>query len=348
MLERKTAALRMLHPLLSYLRTTDADVAPIFKEFKLSLPFLLDPDSRIPQADFFKLFRRIAELVGDPAVGVQAAAKIPFGAIRLMKTEVRYLAAQLCAASATVDEGVRRFVQCYPLAHDTARFSLKRSGDVIHLDFTAGNDASDSDPIGVQVFTEYSVSVIALMMRAFGGPPVIPPRIYFSHPRPESAADYESLLGTPVAFAAKNNGFALTLAQLATPLVTADPEALAQCQRHADELQAKQASARGLSSQVKAAVLTQLQAGTPTAELVAKRLGMSVRTLTRRLRDEQTSYQALLDEVRAKLAHKYLAEQKMGSDELALRLGFSETSAFLRAFRRWNGKSVTDYRRSNG
>ena len=79
--------------------------------------------------------------------------------------------------------------------------------------------------------------------------------------------------------------------------------------------------------------------GEPSQREIARRLGWSERTLQLRLRDEETSFAQLLDEVRAGLARMHLEDSRLAVFEVAFLLGFSEPSAFNRAFRRWTGKS---------
>src|SRR4030095_3577397 len=86
------------------------------------------------------------------------------------------------------------------------------------------------------------------------------------------------------------------------------------------------------------------QAGTVTALGVAARLKVSVRTLHRSLADEGTSYRRLLDQLRLDLAERHLADDRMSVGEVAFLLGFSELSAFHRAFKRWTGRSPVTFR----
>jgi AraC-like DNA-binding protein len=74
---------------------------------------------------------------------------------------------------------------------------------------------------------------------------------------------------------------------------------------------------------------------------------MSDRTLRRRLRKESTSYQEILDDVRAELAGHYLTKEKRGIEEVAFLLGFSDPSAFSKAFRRWTGQTPADFARGD-
>jgi AraC-like DNA-binding protein len=84
-----------------------------------------------------------------------------------------------------------------------------------------------------------------------------------------------------------------------------------------------------------------------SADEVAEDLGMSARNLRRRLEAEGSSYQVILDEVRCELARRYLAEEGKGVEEVAFALGFSDGSAFHKAFKRWTGESPTDFARES-
>ena len=83
----------------------------------------------------------------------------------------------------------------------------------------------------------------------------------------------------------------------------------------------------------------------PNAEETAKKLGMSPRTLRRRLAERNTTYRKLLDEVRAELAMGYLTTTSLSVDEIAHVLGYAETTAFRRSFKRWVGKSASAVRK---
>jgi AraC-like DNA-binding protein len=114
----------------------------------------------------------------------------------------------------------------------------------------------------------------------------------------------------------------------------------------ADQL-AKIPTSAPFSERVRACILSMLPLGSLTADTVAARFSMSNRTLRRRLQEDATSYQELLDEVRAELARHYLTRERRGIDEVAFLLGFSDPSAFSKAFRRWTGQTPADFVRAN-
>src|SRR5262249_51637173 len=84
--------------------------------------------------------------------------------------------------------------------------------------------------------------------------------------------------------------------------------------------------------------------GQPTLEQIAPRLHMSPRTLHRRLEEEGTSFRQVLSEVRRELAARHLSEGRLAIGEIAFLLGFSEPSAFHRAFKRWTGHAPLAWR----
>jgi AraC-like DNA-binding protein len=95
---------------------------------------------------------------------------------------------------------------------------------------------------------------------------------------------------------------------------------------------------------VRAAICELLRDGSPRGQSVAQRLGMPLRTLQRRLREENTTLAALIDGVRFELAERYLSDARISSQEAAFLLGFSDVSAFHRAFVRWTGVTPAEYR----
>lgn len=163
-------------------------------------------------------------------------------------------------------------------------------------------------------------------------------------PRPE---DYRALFGCPVHTGSDRNALRVSDDVLALPIPQASSAALAALRAHADRLLATlSAPARPLSRQVARLLGEQLMNGEPDREAVARTLGMSARTLQRRLQDEGSGFQQLLQETRLALARDYLAQDTLGIAEIGFLLGFSEPSAFFRWFRNATGQTPGQYRAS--
>jgi len=96
---------------------------------------------------------------------------------------------------------------------------------------------------------------------------------------------------------------------------------------------------------VRLIIKNEFKGGEASLEKVAGQLGLSGRTLQRKLQERGTTHQELLDQMRKELAVRYLREPEMAICEVAYLLGFSESSALHRAFKRWTGKTPSEFRR---
>jgi AraC-like DNA-binding protein len=119
-------------------------------------------------------------------------------------------------------------------------------------------------------------------------------------------------------------------------------------ERAAAAVVARLSPAGELTQRLRQALGEELRGGVPTCEQVARRLAIGVRTLNRRLQAEGTSFQQQLAELRCELARGYLDDGRLAISEVAYLLGFSEPSAFHRAFKRWTGHSPQSWRRRHG
>ena len=132
---------------------------------------------------------------------------------------------------------------------------------------------------------------------------------------------------------------------LARPLATTNPGVALASERLVTDYLAR-LDRDDVVAQVKRELLGFFPAGTPTQSTVARAVGLSARTLHRRLAEAGTSFEKLLDETRRELAAEYVRRTDYSVGEVAYLLGFAETSSFNRAFRRWNGKSPSEFRRA--
>jgi len=169
--------------------------------------------------------------------------------------------------------------------------------------------------------------------------------VWFEHGAPEDDAEHRELLGCPVRFAMPTNCLVVDEALLERPTPAPDAALLGILERHAEQLVQERQQASSLSEQVRVAIAERLKDGVPTLEGIARPLGMSEATLRRRLDDEDTSFRAELDAARHGLAIRYLGDANLTITEVAFLLGYSDGTAFHRAFKRWSGETPRAYRR---
>lgn len=167
--------------------------------------------------------------------------------------------------------------------------------------------------------------------------------VWYQCPRP-LGIDRAQALGCPVRFGAPESRAVLWRAPLERPLPRHDPALFAYLERHAQTLLAGMPQGEGMVERVQRLITEALRGGEPAQADVARKLALSERTLQRRLREANTSFAQLLDGVRQQLARLYLSDRALGLHEVAFLLGYSEPSAFHRAFRRWTGQTPQAFR----
>lgn len=170
-----------------------------------------------------------------------------------------------------------------------------------------------------------------------------PAEVRFAHRPPCDAREHERFFGAPPRFASAENALVLPAALLDLPCRSTDASLLSLLDRYAtDRLDGRHAAT--FAERARAALSEELQVGHVTAHALATRLKVSVRTLHRALAAEDTSYRRLLDQFRLEIAVRHLRDDRMSVAEVAFLVGFSELSAFHRAFKRWTGRTPATFR----
>ncbi|MEP7120138.1 MAG: AraC family transcriptional regulator [Byssovorax sp.] len=202
----------------------------------------------------------------------------------------------------------------------------------------------ESERLGARCLTECLLAEIIHSGRLLTGLDVAPVEVRFRHRAPRDVSAIEAFFKAPVRFGAPRNQLVLDAALLTTPLLKADPDLAAFFARSADEVLERH-GAEGLARRLRSLLSGELGRNLLTLESAAARLAVSPRTLRRRLQEEGTTFHDVLDATRCELAKRHLGDERIALGEVAFRLGFSEPSAFHRAFKRWTGQTPLAYRR---
>lgn len=200
-----------------------------------------------------------------------------------------------------------------------------------------------------EFFDEYTTGVFLAHFRRMTGCPLRLAALHSVRTRPSEApwrAEIERYLGCTPSYGARHGRMVFSHGDWQAPQVGANPRLRAALEAHALELQREEDRALAFGGRVRAVVAQVLRDGEPRIGEVAQRLGMTARTLQRRLQDEALGFTALVDEVRLAMARRYLADPSLSIAEVSFALGYSEPSAFTRAFKRWSGRAPAEYRES--
>jgi AraC-like DNA-binding protein len=169
----------------------------------------------------------------------------------------------------------------------------------------------------------------------------------FQEKPPRSLVELRRVFGSSIYFNKPCNSFEIDSNMLGLPLRDADPQLLRIICEQADGLLQNYVATETIESHVRLVIMKELEHGSPSADIVARELGMSLSTLKRRLAERGQNFRSLRDDIVFKLAKRALSETDVSVSQLAMQLGFSEISAFSHAFSRLAGMSPGRYKRES-
>ena len=299
---------------------------------RLDPSVLSDPDNRIPFAQLVALYEKAAELTGDNNFGLHLGESINPSAFDV----VGYSALN----SSTLGAAFTRVARYHSIWTDGALFKLESANDTSavvysYVDTTIQEHRQDS---------EMTLATVTALCRNVAIPDFAPTVVEFQHEAPSDTSEHIRLFRCPLQFGAKSNKLSFPSSFLSLPIAKADASLCALLDRHAEELLEKFPPRDSLTDQVRSIIANEFRGGDPSLEHVADQLGLTPRTLQRKLQELNTSHNELVDQMRCQLAIRYLREHNMAICEVAYLLGFSESSSFHRAFKRWTGVTPKEFR----
>ena len=173
--------------------------------------------------------------------------------------------------------------------------------------------------------------------------PILPVHVALQRPPPPCKDEFADIFGPSIEYGATVNRLCFDSEQVSQPLTSANQE-LARINDQAVAAYLARFDRDSIAMQVRSKIIEYLPGGVPRQGNIAEVLQMSLRSLQRRLKEEETSFKDLLEDTRKALAVKYLRESHRSIGEIAYLLGFSESGNFNRAFKRWTGKTPGEFR----
>jgi AraC-like DNA-binding protein len=283
---------------------------------------LHDPEARIAQDCFQRVWIAARELTGDPCIGLHAGERIHPRAVNLF--------GYLMLSSATLGDGLRRVVRFQRVLTDQPWMAIDDSGSSVRI--RIGIDADNEELRAIHA--EYVAPLVVQMLSWVSETSIAPVEARFGHEPRGERSDYERILRCPVKFAAEQSDIVLTSETLERPSIHANERFAKLHLEFAEQLLAD-VTDTSVAAQTRRALAEDLESGAPGLPAIARRLGMSARSLQRRLSEERTSYHEVFETLRRDLTREHLEQHNTPIAEIAYLTGFSEVSAFTRAVRRW-------------
>jgi AraC-like DNA-binding protein len=302
----------------------------VLKQVGLPADLFDDPENVMTYATFGRLLARCAELSGCGHFGLRAGGRSGLAWLGRIGFVARN--------SPTVRVALQS-VTAYLHHCDTGGEAVLRAdGQEASLAYLI----SGPDPEGADHIADNSAALAVNILRELCGPEWRPSEVALAHRRPVDPAPYARLFGCPVRFGAEENAVVFAARWLDRPIPGADAELRRLLLADLGRGDARRATR--FADDVTRVIRTLLASGDCSAPAVARMFTITERSLSRRLLREGTQYKVLLDEVRRANARRLLEDTEIPLSELAGILGYSEASAFTRAFRRWEGTSPARWR----
>lgn len=200
--------------------------------------------------------------------------------------------------------------------------------------------------LGLRLSNEATLASAVSIARQVCPEPLAPVEVLVRHPAPRAVAAHEDWFGCPVRFGADLDAILYSDETLARPNILGDEGISRYLASHLDAELAEIAREPALVAQAKAAIAQALSEGAPGMAEIASGLGLSARSFHRRLAEHGMSFQSVTEETRRDLAEGLLRDERHSLAEIAFLTGFSEQSAFTRAFKRWMGTTPASYRKA--
>jgi len=320
----------------AYARAKQAglDVGPILTKARLTVEQVEDPAVRIGVRNQVRLVNLVATALPDEFLGIHLAMDVELREMGLLYYVV--------ASSETLGQALQRLARYSSIQNEGVHITYRERNEIV-VGFEYVDVGRSEDRQQIECF----VALLVRACRHFSNLRISPAVITLTHHRTALPADIKAFFSCDVVFGADADEviYREPIAQL--PLASADPYLNVLLLKYCEEaLSARSRAAKSWRVSVENAIVPLLPHGEPGVAEIAERLGVSPRTLSRRLAAEGTSFKDVLENLRFDLAKRYLDEPDLPIGEIAWLLGYAQPSAFHHAFKRWSGHTPKQMRRS--
>lgn len=311
------------------------DRAALLADHGITEAMLADPDARVPAAQVHALWLDAIARTGEPQLPVLAAMELPWGAYRVVD--------YLCASADTLGDALHLMSRIFAVIHDRVRLRVASTDD-------GGGSLRVHRPDGGDIpgmYANYTMTACIYRLRTVIGDAVHPARVHFRHPAPTDASAHHEAFGPHLHFDQAHDEAVFAPELWSRPAMAPNPGLRSVLNRHADALLAELPSVDPLVEQIRGVLQSGLPRGHAELSRVAKVLGVSPRTLQRRLVEAGVSWRDLLAETRFTLAKAHLSEDALSVEEVGLLVGYADHSSFHRAFVSWSGVTPGAWRHTH-
>ncbi len=307
------------------------DRASLLAEIGLEPEALADRDNRLPLATVLRIWDLLHERFPDRVFALEW--------IRSWKPTDLGVIGYVVAQVGTVGEAMEAVARYGQLIDESQSTRLRREGQTARVEYGLAPAV-----LATEHAAETIMASLLHFVRGIVGQSFVPIAVRLPHRASARTPVLERYFGCPVLHEAGEISTEFPTDLLDRPMPGADPALAAYLKAQADTLVERLAARNLVSQECARRIAERLGRGEPSQTDIARQMGMSERTLQRRLSAEGATFNELLDQARRTIACSYLADRKLAAYEVSFLLGYSEPATFFRAFKRWTGKTPQQYR----
>lgn len=331
----RSVAVPVLADVAAYLEARGIPAARLLAEAGLAADTLDDPDGRLAFEAMPRVWAAAESLTGDADVGLHSAEHPRTGALGIL--------GYVLLTSATVGDALDAAARWFTVLNSGLDFRLHDTADATSITLAPRDAATGTLPRhmseGIMLGTARQIAHLASR-------DVAPRGVAFAHAAPRHGTrEHTRLFAVPVRFGAAETRLEYPFSVRALPIRSHQPSIRAVLAAQAEHLAGTLARGDGVSERSRRAIAARLRMRVPTIGEIGRDLAMSPRSIQRALRDEGTTFLAVVDDVRREVGMAALQGPGTSAADVAALLGFAEPASFTRAFRRWTGEAPSAWRR---
>ena len=330
--DEPTVGLASARAIIEYFNNFDMTAEQLAHELNVESCMLTEEDRRLPISLYRRIWSLAIEKSQDPALGLNMAQEDTIQDLGLV--------AHVVYNSPTLEEGLNHYIRLFSVVNETIELEYEASGDEGRLRFIC----KQPEYYNVTDMERTLAIVVKRTIQAVGSE-VHFDAVHFQHPPPVYHALYDDVFPCPVKFNQTHCEILFDVKMLNFKPKKRNPHMRKATLTYANQILSRLFK-RGLKHKVKRLIEKHLSEENFDAEKAAKLLNMSRQTLYRKLKNDGASYSDIVDEVKKEKAFTMLKQAHIPLTVIAYDLGFSELSAFTRAFKRWTGRTPADYRKT--
>jgi AraC-like DNA-binding protein len=305
----------------------------ILQGFGLDRSVFAKSEGFIPCSAFAGILRETARSTGDDCFGLHFAERFNPKNIGPLV----YVALN----SPTIGAGIQNVERYLHVYDSSAKWFFTAEGDRGYIRFVLTG-------LGIEPLrqsNEHGMALVINTLRMMVGSQWAPQEVHFAHEVPEQTSEHHRIFRAPVLFGCDTNALVIELSFAERPVPAADQKLYLIMKQYLDQVLSELPQEDSLFAAIRKTIAESMRDGSPELPRVAKKLAMGPRTLQRRLKEYGFDFKKLVEDTRQRFAVTYLKDRKNSLTEIAFLLGYSELSAFNRAFKRWTGTTPLDYQR---